>query len=342
MNHFQRDGMKAGRRPVQRCKCPRIKISVIILGCLLVGCLLFPRPPIAAYAQGQQYSSYFRMLLSAVNQLYLRPNGYSAPQYAKQYPGNLAVMMGHALRRQLKAIQEDPVFVRRFEGLADETKDYLNRLAWTLGYRFPDGRKMRQDKLWFYALEAMNGKYDNKVYQYFGVAPHHVPAMVLQPPEQVERRLRGKLQGEMAVELLRVVASKVKSPGFGKDPQAAKFPPETLIGRWAMRENILTFRPGRNRGEYVGRYTRHEGSRKEAKDPCHFSRITYVLRFDAYKKNPLTKETINYYTGRSYFGRGSTCYSHDKEWNIYLVKRKGDYVISNEPMFGYFSMRKIK
>ena len=337
--------MKAGRRRVQRCKCPRIQVSVMIFGCLLVGCLLFPRPPIAAYAQGQQYSSHFRMLLSVVNQLYLRPNGYSAPQYAKQYPANLAIMLGHALRRQMGAIQEDPVFVRRFEGLVDETKDYLNRLARTLGYRFADGRKMRQDEMWFYALGAMNGQYDDKVYQYFGVAPDHVPAMVLQPPEQVERRLRGKLQGEMAVELLRVVASKVKSPGFGPgrgDPQAAKFPPETLIGRWAKRGNILTFRPGRNRGEYVGRYTRHAGSRKEAKDPCHFSRITYVLRFDAYKKNPLTKEIINYYTGRSYFPKGSNCYSHDKEWNIYLVKRKDGYVISNEPMFGSFSMGKIK
>jgi hypothetical protein len=303
------------------------RFSLVLLSWLFITFLLFSFHQNSAHAQAQRYSPHFHMLLSFVNQFYLRPNGWSPPQFAKEHPDNVALILGHALRQQMKAAQESTMLFNRYQTLENEARDYLDRLSQSLGYRFSNGRQMIQGELWGYAIAAINGRYDNDIYQHFGVANNQLPIVLWQPPQQLQTALQGTLQGEMAIELLRVVATQAHSPGLipGQTvPQTAN--PATQSGSQRTKQPIGV-------GAILGRW------QSTGKGCAYFGspateRINYFYHFSRGNDRDI-------YIGRSTEGDLFSIISENKE-DPYKIRYTAIWRKSNQQLSNYVEGKELE
>jgi hypothetical protein len=213
--------------------------------------------------------------IEAVNQGYVVPNGWEYRSLATQNPGTLAVLLGHALRQQLK-FATTAEMRERTNTLVTQVRRQLDGYATDCGYRDVRGAPVSGEGLWSLVNAYMQGQTNEFFAQNPGVkvpqmaavlqsrpAPsagmaQPIPAGTAQPAQQT---------GQDSIDLVGVKAKPSSNPRPSNAPwlRASRTAPannplkeDCIVGLWEEMPAYngiasFRFRVTQEGTEYVGR-----------------------------------------------------------------------------------------
>lgn len=145
-------------------------------------------------------------VLKAAEEHYLRPVGLTLADAERDWPSQVALVVGLVLRGQAGFALQDPVARRNWDAVQSETTSYFEALAHATAYveRF-GGRTVNGPILWDICVQAMHGSHDEYARREFGRGPYVERNLLVPdspPREQLPTSERLFVQRDEQVNLL--------------------------------------------------------------------------------------------------------------------------------------------